>query len=153
MSMAYHDVRYFNNNAKDARAAHAQRPKRYPSLAQCAHAFRLMFDNTIIDRRNRALFALWVMTGAPAGALASFRIRHVDLVEGVIYQDAREVRTKGAKTFETWFFPLDAMYRETFEAWFTELTERHLFGPGDALFPKQKVGTLGSGPIDFRRMA
>lgn len=105
MSMAYHDVRYFNNNAKDARAAHAQRPKRYPSLAQCAHAFRLMSDNTIIDRRNRALFALWVMTGARAGALASFRIRHVDLVEGVIYQDAREVRTKGAKTFETWFFP------------------------------------------------
>lgn len=31
------DVRYFNNVTKDARAAHAQRPPRYPSLAQCAH--------------------------------------------------------------------------------------------------------------------
>ncbi|MEM7493483.1 MAG: site-specific integrase [Pseudomonadota bacterium] len=141
--LTYHDVRYFNNNAKDARAAHAQRPKRYPSLAQCAHAFRLMPQETVVDRRNRAMFALWVMTGARAGALASLRVQHVDLIEGVVYQDGREVRTKGAKSFETWFFPVDAVYREAFEAWFTELTERHLFGPGDALFPKQKVGTWG----------
>ena len=138
--LTYQDARYFNNNAKDARAAHAQRPKRYPSLAQCAHAFRLMPVVSLIDRRNKAMFALWVMTGARAGALASFRIRHVDLFEGVVYQDGSEVRTKGAKSFETWFFPVDPAYREAFEGWCTELTDKHLFGPGDALFPKQKVG-------------
>lgn len=138
--VTYPDVRYFNNNAKDARAAHAQRPKRYPTLAQCAHAFRLMPETTVIDRRNRAMFALWVMTGARAGALASFRVQHVDLVENVVNQDGREVRTKAAKSFETWFLPVDPMYREAFEAWFTELTEKHLYGPGDALFPKRRVG-------------
>lgn len=138
--LTYHDVRYFNNNAKDARAAHAQRPKRYPTLAQCAHAFRQMPEETVIERRNKAMFALWVMTGARAGALASFRIQHVDLIEDVIYQNGREVRTKAAKSFETWFFPVDPIYRVMFEAWFVELTEKNLFGPGDALFPKQKVG-------------
>lgn len=143
--LTYHDVRYFNNNTKDARAAHAQRPKRYPTLAQCAHAFRLMPEETVIDRRNRALFALWVMTGARAGALASFRIHHVDLVERVVYQDAREVRTKGSKSFETWFFPVDEMFHEAFKSWFSELTDKLLFGPGDALFPKQKTGFSDGG--------
>lgn len=138
--LTYHDVRYFNNNAKDARAAHAQRPKRYPTLAQCAHAFRQMPESTVIDRRNKAMFAFWVMTGARAGALASFRIQHVDLIEGVVYQNGREVRTKAAKSFETWFFPVDPIYCAFFEAWFAELTDKQLFGPGDALFPKQKVG-------------
>ncbi len=140
--LTYHDVRYFNNNTKDARAAHAQRPKRYPTLAQCAHAFRQMPEGTAIDRRNKAMFALWVMTGARAGALASFRIQHVDLIEGVINQNGREVRTKASKSFETWFFPVDPIYRAFVEAWFVELTDRHLFGPGDALFPKQKVGVV-----------
>lgn len=135
--VTFADVQYFNNNAKDARAAHAQRPVRAPSLEQCAHAFRQMPAETALNRRDRALFALWMMTGARVAALASLRLAHVNLVDGSIYQDGREVRTKGAKSFETWFFPVDPMYRAAFEAWVTDLTETHLFGPGDALFPKQ----------------
>lgn len=138
--VSFTDVRYFNNNAKDARAAHAQRPTRYPSLAQCDHTFRLMPADTRIERRDKAIFALWVMTGARAGALASLRVQHVDLIEGLIFQDGREVRTKNGKTFETWFFPVDPMYCTYVEAWFVELTDDMLFGPGDALFPKQRVG-------------
>lgn len=138
--ISFTDVRYFNNNAKDARAAHAQRPKRYPSLAQCDHTFRLMPAGTRIERRDKAIFTLWVMTGARAGALASLCVQHVDRIEGLIFQDGREVRTKNGKTFETWFFPVDPMYRTHFEAWFAELTDDMLFGPGDALFPKQKIG-------------
>ena len=134
--LTYHDVRYFNNNAKDARAAHAQRPKHYPTLAQCAHAFRHMPEGTVIERRDKAMFALWLMTGARAGALATFRIQHVDLIEGVIYQNGREVRTKAAKSFETWYFPVDPPYRAFSEAWFTELTEKHLFGPWRCFVPE-----------------
>ena len=52
------DVRYFNNAAKEERMARAQRPARYPSLAQCDHAFRLMPEETAVERRDRALFAL-----------------------------------------------------------------------------------------------
>ena len=138
--VTFNDVRYFNNNAKDARIAHSQRPRRYPSLHQCGHAFRQMPETSRLERRDKALFALWVMTGARAGALASLRIQHVDLVEGLIYQDAREVKTKNGKTFETWFFPVDQVYRDKFCVWHNELTGDMLFGPGDALFPKQKVG-------------
>lgn len=136
------DVRYFNNNMKDARTAHAQRPPRYPSLDQCDHAFRLMPEGAEIEKRDKALFALWVMTGARSSALASFRLHHVDLFENVVFQDAREVRTKGAKSFETWFFPVNPMYREFLACWIAHLTEVRLFGPGDALFPKQTIGVV-----------
>lgn len=134
------DVEYFNNNAKDARAAHAQRPVRYPSLQQCDHAFRLMPESDEVQRRDRAIFALLMLTGARAGAAASFRLGHVDIVEGVIFQDGREVKTKAAKTFETWFFPVDRMYRACFEGWVNYLREEKLFGPQDALFPKLVSG-------------
>lgn len=134
------DVEYFNNNAKDARAAHAQRPVRYPSLQQCDHAFRLMPEDDEVQRRDKAMFALLMLTGARAGAAASLRLGHVDIVEGMILQDGREVRTKASKTFETWFFPVDRMYRECFEVWVTYLRDEKLFGPQDALFPKLVSG-------------
>ena len=50
------------------------------------------------------------------------------------------MRTKNGKTIETWFFPVDPMYRAAFEAWVGYLREERLFGPGDALFPKVEVG-------------
>lgn len=134
--ISYEDVDYFNNNAKDARAAHAARPIAYPSLEQCAHAFRLMSEDTERQRRDKAMFALLMLTAARDSALASLRLAHVDLVEGYIFQDGREVDTKNGKTIETWFLPVDKMYIDTFEAWVTYLREDKLFGPGDAVFPK-----------------
>lgn len=138
--VTYADVAYFNNNAKDARAAHAQRPIPYPSIEQCARAFRSLPEDDEVARRDRAMFALLLLTGARDGAAASLRLKHIDLLEGRVFQDGREVRTKNAKTIETWFFPVDPMYRETLEAWFYYLRHERLFGPTDALFPKLNVG-------------
>ena len=115
--ISYADVDYFSNNAKDARAAHAQRPIPYPSIAQCAHAFRAMPEGDEVERRDKAIFAFLMLTGARDGAAASLRLKHVDLVEGSVFQDGREVRTKNGKSIETWFFPVDPMYRAAFEAW------------------------------------
>src|SRR6056297_2516031 len=130
------DIEYFNNNAKDARAAHAQRPIRYPSIAQCDHAFRLMSEGDDVERRDKAIFSLFMMTGARAGALTSLRLGHVDLVEGLIFQDGRDVNTKASKTFESWFLPVAPMYRQHFQSWVEYLWDEKLFGPQDALFPK-----------------
>jgi len=137
--VSHADAEYFNNRMKDARVAHAQRTIRYPSMEQCDHAFRMMPEGSEIERRNKAMFALLVLTGARAAAATSLLLKHVDLVEGMIFQDAREVKTKASKTFETWFFPVDPMYREVFERWVRHLREERLYGPSDALFPKQLV--------------
>ncbi len=133
------DADYFNNSAKSGRIAHAQREIRSPSMEQCAHAFKSMPNATIIDRRNKAVFAFLMLTGARDGAIASLKLKHIDLVEGQIFQDPREVQTKNGNTFYTWFFPVADEYRECFEAWAIELREDHLLGPDDPLFPKPKI--------------
>lgn len=134
------DVAYFNLNAKDARVAHTHREPPFPTLDQCRHAFCQMPEDTAIARRNKALFAFQMMTAARIGAVASLRCRHIDLVEGCVHQDAREVRTKGAKTFTTWFFPVEPIYTDFFRGWVVYLRETLLFGPADPLFPPQKIG-------------
>lgn len=135
----YRHAAYFNNNAKDARVAHAKREIRFPSMEQCNHAFSNMPNATMIDRRNRAIFAMLMLTGARDGALASLRLKHVDLIEGQVFQDAREVRTKNSKTFYTWFLPVGEQYLECFVEWVNFLRSEMLFSPDDALFPKPKI--------------
>lgn len=139
---------YFNLNAKDSRIAHAVRNARRPTLAQCAHVFRLMPETTVIERRNKAVFACLMITAPRIGALASFRLKHVDLRQGCIEQDAREVRTKFSKTFTSWFFPVDPMYRAFFESWVRYLMDEELLGHDDYLFPKAETAHV-DGHLDF----
>ena len=66
--------------------------------------------DTDIERRNRALIAFTLLTGGRDSAIASMKLKHIDLVDGRIIQDAREVRTKFSKTFTTYFFPVVESY-------------------------------------------
>lgn len=141
--IAHSDADYFNTSAKDARIAHAHRDKPYPTMAQAMHAFQNLPDATLIERRNKALFAFLMLTGARDGAIASLRLKRIDLVEGCVYQDARDVKTKNAKTFTTWFLPVNSVYQECFETWVRSLREELLFGNEDALFPKPKMEASG----------
>ena len=87
-----------------------------------------------------------MLTGARDGAVASLKLRHVNIDLGHVFQDAREVNTKGAKAVMCQFFPVDAAYRDCFAAWFTYLREVKLFGLADALFPKT---TARIAPLPF----
>ncbi len=138
--IAYADSEYFNLNAKDARIAHTARDTIYPTPEQCRHAFGQMPSATPLQRRDKALFAFLMLTGARDGAIASMRLKHVDLVQACVYQDARDVKTKFAKTFTTWFFPVDDVYLHAFRDWVEYLRKDELFGPNDGLFPKPKMG-------------
>jgi len=138
--ISYSDAEYFNLNAKDARIAHTARETLYPTPEQCRHAFGQMPSATPLQRRDKALFAFLMLTAARDGAIASMRLKHVDLVQACIYQDARDVKTKFSKTFTTWFFPVEDAYLQTFRDWVDYLRKDELFGPNDALFPKPKMG-------------
>lgn len=137
--VSFADAEYFNNTLKAGRAAHAQRDIPYPSMEQCAHAFQAMPAATIFDKRDKALFAFFMLTGIRDGAAASLKLKHVNVETGHVYQDGREVRTKASKTFTTFFFPVDAAYRECFCDWVNLLRKNQLFGPDDALFPKARI--------------
>ena len=94
---------------------------------------------TEIQLRNRALIAFSLLSGARDQAIVSFKLKHVDIETELIEQDAREVRTKRAKTFTSWFFPVGDDFRRIFVDWVGFLREQKGFGPEDPLFPKSKV--------------
>lgn len=104
-----------------------------------------MPEGTDVQRRDKALFAFFMLTGARVGAVASLRLKHIDLFHGKVFQDARDVNTKGAKTFDTTFFPVDPAYLACFSAWVENLRAIRLFGPEDALFPKPQMGLAENG--------
>jgi len=135
----YCDADYFNPSEKEARIATARREQRAPTLEQVKHVIRTMPANTDLERRNRALIALTVLTGARDSAIASTKLKHVDLATDSIYQDAREVNTKFSKTFHTFFFPVGDEIRRIFAEWVSYLREERLWGNDDPLFPRTRI--------------
>ena len=140
--IGYSDAEYFNLSAKDARIAKAIRPARVPTLEQIRHLIRSMPVNTDVEQRDRALIAFTILTGARDGAVASFKLRHIDIVGGTVDQNAREVRTKFAKSFVTTFFPVGDDIRAVVVDWVNYLRQNKLWGLDDPLFPMTKV-TVG----------
>jgi len=140
--ISYSDAEYFNQNAKDARVAHAQRETQFPTLKQCRHVFDQMPTGSDVEKRNKALFAFLMITGARDGAISSLRLKRIDLVEGCVHQDARDVRTKFAKTFTTYFLPVDPDYLTCFTDWVAYLRDDLLCGHDDALFPPPEMGRV-----------
>lgn len=150
--LSYSDVEYFNNNRNDARAAHAQRSIPFPSMQSCAHAFQAMPEQTEIQRRDKAMFAFLMLTAARGGAVASMRLKHINLIDGTVFQNGREVKTKFSKTFVTTFFPVDKTYLEYFTSWVEYLRNDLYFGAEDALFPKPAM-RLENGKFIFDRLS
>jgi len=94
---------------------------------------------TEIERRNRALVAFTLLTGARDTAIASMKLKHVDMKEGCVQQDAREVKTKFSKTFNTFFFPVGDEIRRVVEEWVGYLRGEKLWGNDDPLFPATHI--------------
>jgi len=137
--LQYSDADYFNLLKKDVRVATARREKKVPTLEQIKHVISTMPAETDIDLRNRALVAFTLMTGARDGAMVSMKLKHVDLAEGCVFQDAREVKTKFSKTFKTYFFPVGNEILKIFTDWVNYLREEKLWGNNDPLFPSTRV--------------
>jgi integrase len=137
--LTYADADYFNLSEKDARVATASLERPVPTLEQIRHTLSVMPTETEIGRRNRAVVAFTLLTGARDDAIASARIKHVDLAEGRFRQDAKEVRTKFSKSFDSWFFPVGEEVAAILSDWVNELRRVHLRGDADPLFPASKV--------------
>lgn len=142
--LRYSDAEYFSFSDKDSRVAKARRSRPVPTLEQVKHVISTMPADSAIERRNRALVAFALLTGARDSALASMRLKHVDLVAGSVFQDAREVQTKFSKTFTTFFFPLGSEVRQIVDDWVQYLRGELLWGHDDPLFPATRVelGTM-----------
>jgi integrase len=143
--ISYSDADYFNLSEKDVRIAKAVRQKPSPTVDQIHHVLSVMPAGTDIERRDRALIAFALLTGARDGALASFKLKHVDLAEGLLDQDARDVKTKFSKTFSTWFFPVGGEALAIVTAWIDHLRRALHWGDADPLFPATRMAVSEGG--------
>lgn len=137
--LRYADAEYFSFSDKDSRVAKARRERPVPTLEQIKHVIAAMPAGTEIEQRNRALLAFALLTGARDSALASLKLKHVDLVAGSVFQDARDVKTKFSKTFTTFFFPVGGEIRQIVDEWVLHLRRDLLWGHDDPLFPATRV--------------
>jgi integrase len=135
----YADAEYFNLSDKDARIATAKRQQRFPTVEQIKHVISKMPSNTEIELRNRALIAFTLLTGARDSAIASLKLKHIDMIAGCVNQDARDVKTKFSKTFSTFFFPVGEEIRTIVIEWVSYLRDVRLWSNDDPLFPATKV--------------
>ena len=106
--LCYSDAEYFNLSDKDARVATARREQRAPTIEQVKHVISRMPDETELQRRNRAIVAFTLLTGARDSAIASMKLKHIDLCrqlrlsrcsrgEDQVQQDLHHVFLPGGK--------------------------------------------------------
>lgn len=134
------DWEYFNPSGVTTAIAKAHRPKRAPTLEQVRQVLRSMPSATEFELRDRAVVAFIALTGARAQAVTSFQLQHIDVDQRLVLQDARAVKTKFRKTFETWFFPVGEDIEQIVIDWVHYLKKQKLWGLDDPLFPATQVG-------------
>lgn len=109
--------------------------QKVPTLEQIKHVISSMPTNTEIEQRSRALIAFTLLTGARDGAIASTKLKHINLDENCFYQYARDVKTKFSKTLNTFLFNIDDEIRRILADWIAYLKTEKLYGNEDPLFP------------------
>jgi site-specific recombinase XerC len=120
--LKYSDAEYFSLSANDERIAKTSCERPVPSIEQIRHVLELMPADGQIERRNRALIAFHLLSGARGDAIASMKLKHVDLDKRRICQDAREVRTKNAKTINSTFFPVGSDIEAIVSDWIVNVS-------------------------------
>lgn len=152
--LRHSDAEYFNLSANDTRAAKAVPERPVPSMEQIRAALFAMPHETDVQKRDRAVMAFAILSGARDSAIASLKLRHVDVDARKIHQDGREVKTKNRKTFTSVFFPVGDDIEAVVRDWIEFLSRERLFGPDDPLFPATDVKVGPSGhfePVGLRR--
>ena len=141
------DADYFRPSRRDEAIARAPRQLPVATVDQIRAMVTAMAATTPVERRNRALVAITIVTGARDNATASVRLKHLDLDDCQLFQDARDMRTKFAKTFPTWFFPVGDDFVAILADWKRELEQVHGFGADDPLFPQTEVAFGPGGEV------
>lgn len=134
------DIEYLNLSEKDVRAAKEPRYRDFPTVEQIRRAVGNMPAETETQRRDCALVVFTALTGMRDSAIASLRLKHVDIERRLVKQDPREVATKFSKRIDTYFFPVGEDFEEIVHDWMRFLREEKLFGHDDPLFPRTAVG-------------
>jgi integrase len=139
------DVEYLNLSDNERRSVREPAFRPAPTLEQIHAVIAAMPAATEIEKRDRALLAMAILTGARDSALTSLRLKHVDVERRLVMQDPREVRTKRRKRIDTFFVPLGEDLEAIVLGWLHYLRTEKLFGEDDPVFPRTCVKADGQG--------
>ncbi|KMK68598.1 site-specific integrase [Puniceibacterium sp. IMCC21224] len=134
------DIEFLGPDRKSDNARRTSCWKPHASPAQVVRLLSGMPDETVLQRRDRALVAFLFLTGSREGAAITLRLGHVDLANACVHFDGRSVDTKFGKSFTTAFFPMLAPCEQFVRDWILELRTQHHFSDSDPLLPKTRVG-------------
>lgn len=132
-------IAYFNLSEKDIRAATSSPTKPSPTMDQLKRVLASMPLGTVLEKRDRTVFALLMMTGIRDNAAASPLLGHVDIDRLMIVQDPRSVRTKNSKLIESVLLPLGPDIENVLFFWVSYLRYDLGWNAGDPLFPQSKA--------------
>lgn len=134
------EIEYLNLSEKETRAAQAPKNKEFPTLEQIRTTIASMPRETDIEKRDRALIAFTILTGMRDSAIASLKLKHIDINRCYVEQNPSEVKTKFSKKIDTFFFPIGDDIKNIFTEWVSFLKEEKHFGLEAPLFPQTKLG-------------
>jgi site-specific recombinase XerD len=112
----------------------SQPDKTPPTPDQIRQMLAAIGDQTVMERRDRALVAFTYLTGMRVGAVISLRCKHLQLAKRCVVQNAREVNTKFGKNMHTSWFPVGDDIEQIVLAWVRERLETRA-DPDAPLFP------------------
>ena len=120
----------------------------YPTIEEAKGMLHALPNRTLIQNRDRAIFALAFLGALRADTLISLRFGDVDLQRRKIIQDARRSRTKNGKSLIIAWFPIPIEFEEAVKNWSKTLQDAG-FEKDDAFFPD--AGILKNG-FKFAKM-
>lgn len=131
------DARFFQLSNRDRRLASERPLKPTPTVEQVRHVILSMPAATDLEKRDRALIAMILLTGIRVSAAITLKLKHVR-ADGSIFQDAKEVKTKFGKTQTTYCFRVGSEIRQIFQDYVHHLRTNLLWGEDDPLFPSTR---------------
>lgn len=132
-------IDFLNLPESYVRIATSIKVKEFPTIEQIKKVIYSMPDKTDIDKRNKALISFTLLSGLRDSAIASLKLKHIDIEKERIEQDPAEVKTKFSKLIYTFFFPVGDDIKKIFIDWINYLYKNKLFDNNAPVFPKTKL--------------
>lgn len=127
----------FSNNQE--RAGRATRERPVPAIEEIRTTLQAMPYETTLQKRDRAIIAFMALTGVRDAALISLKMKDIDRTKREVWQDAKHVKTKNAKSLSTFFMAFDPLWEEIVIDWLDYAASVLCLQPNDPIFPKTQL--------------
>jgi len=125
---------------KEQRAGRASNMVKFATVEQIIATITAMPKTNAVERRNRALLAFTLLSGARDGAIISMTVGHVRQAEREVIQHPDTTNTKASKHILTWFYPVGDFIESEVADYIGYLKDGLGFTDNDPLFPATQNG-------------